>query len=96
MPRAPPKVSESISRCLVPQRSASHRIAAPTHSISATRAGSRTHDSMVSVKMGPTMTAGIVATTMSQAILRSLSPLNERSRMVARPAGISLTQSRQK
>ena len=59
--------SRRWSRSFAPWRSASHRIAAPMSSVTATRPADRTSASIVSSRIGPTITAGIVATTMSQA-----------------------------
>ena len=68
-------------------------IAAPMSRVIATTPADRTASSIVSARIGATITAGIVATTMSQARTRLWSPPNERSRIVARPAGMSTSQS---
>src|SRR4051812_49313171 len=63
--------------------------------MTATRAGFRT-DSTASFRATPARTAGIVATTSSQASRRSGSWPIDRSRMAAKPAGISRSQSARK
>ncbi len=54
-------------------------------SVIATTPAERTSASSVSLRIGPTMIAGIVVTAMSQASLRLGSSRNERSRIVAKP-----------
>jgi hypothetical protein len=95
-PSAFGNVRSISSRRLGPQWSASHMIAAPTTSISATSPTSRNRSAMMSLRSTPMTNAGIVATAISHASRRSGSLSNERSRIVAKPAGTSRTQSRQK
>ena len=51
---------------------------------------------MASLRRKPAIAAGIVAATSSHASFRSGSSRNERSRMAAKPAGTSRTQSARK
>ena len=79
-----------------PQRSASHRMIAPTTSVTATSPTSRNAVSMRSLSRKPAIAAGIVAATRSHARRRSGSARNERSRMAANPAGTRRSQSARK
>ena len=89
-------VIRSIPSDFRPSWSASHRIAAPTTSATATSSAVRTAASSRSLRIGPAITAGIVATTSSQASLRLGSLPSERSRRLAIPAGTITSQSARK
>ncbi len=65
-------------------------------SITATTPAWRTFSSMTSLRNTAMTAAGTVAAAMSQASRRSGSPLNDRSRIVAKPAGMSRRQSSRK
>ncbi len=92
-PTASGNVTSPTRRVWGPQRSATHMIAAPTRSMTATSPIPRTAVSIASLNRKPAIAAGIVAATRSQARRRSGSSANERSRSVARPAGTSRRQS---
>ena len=96
IPPAIGNVTSSTPLVRPPQRSASHRITAPTTSVTATKPTSRKAVSMRSLRRKPAMAAGMVAATSSQARRRSGSPANDRSRIAAKPAGTSRTQSARK
>ena len=96
MPKAAPKPRRPSSFVWRPSRSAVQRMPAPITRVSATRSSWRTCSSKKSFRVTPTTTAGGRVTAMSHASLRSGSPRNERSRIVARPAGTRRVQSRQK
>ncbi len=96
IPKAAPKPRSPSGFVRRPSRSAIQRMPAPITSVNATRSSCRTCSSKKSLRATPTTTAGGSVTAMSHASLRSGSPRNERSRIVARPAGTRRTQSRQK
>src|SRR5664279_2167443 len=90
------KVTFSMPSTLRPTWSASHRIAAPITRAMATSSAVRTAASRRSLRIGPAITAGIVATTSSQASFRLGSVPSERSRSEETPAGMITSQSARK
>jgi len=78
----------------MPHRSASQRIAAPTQSMIATGAGSRTSVSNVPSKIGPTRIAGIVAIAIGTLLLRSYGPRVRIGRLLAVTPTVTAAEAR--